>query len=276
MDAIKLELLTLLRRNDFLRAALLVDKLLDPSFDPEPFVHTVMGLSAEVWSRCSSSRYDPVLKIQAINRVLFEEFGLEGSTGRHKNLIDDPMQYYLRHVLESKKGSPLTIAILYLAVAQQSGLECECLAFPSNYFLKIDESTEFYLDPFERGKVLDTETFQRKLRSAFQRHRLLSTNLYEKVSGQQLVARLLQQLKHAYILKGDALHALRAVELLTALFPQSPELTRDRGILYCEMEYFSKAMKDLRYYLKSRPNADDIGEIRKLTSMLRGYRETMN
>ena len=87
---------------------------------------------------------------------------------------------------------------------------------------------------------------------------------------------MVQRLKHIYVLKGKAFEALRAVEFLTALFPQSPELTRDRGILYCEVEYFSKAMADLRYYLKQRPNAEDVREIKQLTSMLKGYQEIMN
>ena len=104
----------------------------------------------------------------------------------------------------------------------------------------------------------------------------MSTSLYEKVGPSQLVGRLVQQLKHVYILKSEALQALRAVELLTVLFPKSPELTRDRGILYCEMEYFSKAMEDLRSYLKDRPEADDVREIKKLTGMLKGYREIVN
>ena len=135
---------------------------------------------------------------------------------------------------------------------------------------------DFYVDPFEKGRFLNEEEFQRKFRTAMNRNRMLSTNLFEKVSAQQLVTRLVQQLKHVYILKSNAIEALRAVEMLTAIYPESPELTRDRGILYCEMEYFSKAMADLRFYLKKRPDADDVAEIKKLTKMLQGYREVMN
>ena len=40
--------------------------------------------------------------------------------------------------------------------------------------------------------------------------------------------------------------------MLTALYPGSPELTRDRGILYCEMEYFSKAIEELEKMLEKR------------------------
>jgi hypothetical protein len=42
------------------------------------------------------------------------------------------------------------------------------------------------------------------------------------------------------------------------------------------MEYFSKAMDDLKSYLEQRPQAEDVHEIKKLTQMLKGYREIVN
>jgi regulator of sirC expression with transglutaminase-like and TPR domain len=160
---------------------------------------------------------------------------------------------------------------------EQLGIHYEVYALPQYYYLKIPDITgDFYLDPFDSGKLVKPEEFQKKFKSVLQKNRMISTNLFEKVTPQQLVGRLIQQIKHIFILKSDALLALRSVELLSALFPESPEITRDRGILYCEMEYFSKAMEDLRFYLKKRPNADDVQEIKKLTTMLKGYREVMN
>ena len=162
-------------------------------------------------------------------------------------------------------------------MAEQVGLDYEILALPSYYLIRIKGiKEEFYIDPFDGGKFLGPEDFQKKFRLAMNRNRILSTNIFERINGSQLIARLIQQLKHIYILKGNAIEALRAVELLTCIFPQSPELTRDRGILYCEMEYFSRAMIDLKDYLKSRPTADDVNEIKKLTTMLKGYREILN
>jgi regulator of sirC expression with transglutaminase-like and TPR domain len=277
MQAIKSELLELLRRNDLLRAALLVGKIQNAGFSVDGHVDRVMELAASVWHHSVRAKHDPILVAQNINHVLFEEFTIEGKTDRSKQVIDDPNRFYLHCVLEKKVASPLALTILYSVMAEQVGLMHEVLALPSYYLIRVkDVAADFYIDPWERGKFLNEEEFQRKFRTAMQRNRMLSANLYEKVTAQQLVTRLVQQLKHVYILKSNALEALRAVEMLTALYPESPELTRDRGILYCEMEYFSKAIEDLRFYLKKRPDADDVGEIKKLTTMLRGYREIMN
>lgn len=277
MNEIKSELLGLLRRDDLLRAALFAGHVQHPTFNDSIYVEQILEMAAKVWHRSMRLKYDPIKKAQSINHVLYQLYEFQGKSEKYKQVIDDPERYYLHRVLETKVGSPLTLTLIYAIMADQVGIEYEVLALPSYYLIKLKGvSDEVYIDPFDYGKFLGREDFQKKFRSAMNRNRILSTNLFERINVQQLVSRLLQQLKHIYILKGNAVEALRAVEMLTCIFPESPELTRDRGILYCEMEYFTKAMKDLKSYLKARPTADDVNEIKKLTSMLKGYREIVN
>lgn len=277
MNEIKSELIRLLHRHDLLRAALFAGQVQTSSFNGSPYVERVLEMAARVWHRASRFKYDPIKKAEAINYVLYKVEGLQGKSEKYKQVIDDPERYYLHRVMDNKIGSPLTLTMIYAIMAEQVGIDYEVLALPSYYLIKLKGvSEEIYIDPFDHGKFLGQEDFQKKFRSAMNRNRILSTNLFERINTQQLVARLIQQLKHIYILKGNAVEALRSVELLTCIFPESPELTRDRGILYCEMEYFTKAMSDLKSYLKARPTADDVNEIKKLTSMLKGYREIVN
>ncbi len=271
------QLLTFLSRNDLMRAGLLLGKIDDPRFSMDECVETLMELAAKIWNRSSGMHGDAVLMIQAINKVLFEDFELQSSSEKTKRVIDDPNRYYLHQVLKRKVGSSLAVAILYSILCEQVGVPHECIALPGNFLIRIlDDVGDFYVDPFDQGKMMNTGEFQKKFRSSMQRHRMMQANLFEKAGPVQLISRLAYQLKHVYILKGRALEALQTVECLTVLHPELPELTRDRGILYCEMEYFSKAMDDLKSYLKQRPHAEDVGDIKKLTSMLRGYREIVN
>ena len=277
MEAIKSELLELFRRQDLMRAALLLGKIENSNFDPNPYGNLCMELSSQAWEYCSGHRNDPIMKAEAIQKVLFKDFGLIGKSDRHKQIIDDPDRYYIHSVLTAKTGNALSITALFSILTDQIGLDHQILLFPSHYLLKVADVTgEFFIEPFDSGRLMTTEEYQKKYKAALQRNRMLSPNLYEQLSPVYLVARLAQQLKHVYILKGKALEAVRAVELLTALFPTSAELTRDRGVLYCEMEYFSKAVADLNHYLIQRPEAEDVREIKKLTHMLKGYSEVMN
>ncbi len=277
MQTIKSELLELLRRHDLLKAALFVGKIQDANFSIDYHYEKIMELAAQVWHRCSSSKDDVVLKAKEITNALFHDFNMVGKSEKEKSTIDDPHRYYLHSVMDRKVGSPLALTILYSILADQVGLKYECLAMPTYYLIKITDVTgDIFIDPYDGGRFINPEEFQKKMRSAIHRSKLLSASLFERVNSQQLVARLVQQLKHIYILKSKAPEALRAVELLTGLFPRSPELARDRGILYCEIEYFSKAVEDLRFYLTQRPNASDVNEIKKLASMLKGCREIIN
>ncbi len=278
MENLKKELLACLRHEDLLQATLLLGKVQDPNFCPAPYMRSIVELAAQVrGDKKGTLPNDPVALIKKINQVLFTELKLEGKTERYKQLIDDEGQYFLHALLDSKKGAPITYAALYAVLINELGFTCEVLAFPSHYYIRVQDTTgEFYVNPFEGGKLTTSYEFQKKFKASMQRNRLLSAKLFEVLTPQGLVARLAQQLKHVYILKNSALQALRAVEILTSIYPDSPELARDRGVLYCEMEYFSKARDDLRFYLSRRPKADDAKEIKRLTFMLRGYCETMN
>lgn len=277
MESIKNELVECLQRDDLMKASLLVGRVRDSSFDENRFIEMLLGLAAKVWHKSSRVKDNPVAKAERINQVLFEDLKLEGKSERYKQIIDDANRYYVDIVLEKKVASPLILTVIYSIMAEQLGIDFQIISLANLYFLKVKNGDgHFYIDPFDSGKFLNEDEFHKKFKTTMQKNRMLSANLYEVMGYPQLVAKIIQQLKHIYILKNNSVEALRSVELLTAIFPDSPELSRDRGILYCEMEYFSKAMDDLKYYLTARPNAEDVGEIKKLTSMLKGYREIVN
>jgi regulator of sirC expression with transglutaminase-like and TPR domain len=59
------------------------------------------------------------------------------------------------------------------------------------------------------------------------------------------------------------------VERILLLFPDAPMELRDRGLLYYQMGYKSKASQDLEIYLAMLPNAEDASVIRQLLEQLR-------
>lgn len=277
MKNLKKELIQLLGRNEMLRAALLVGAIRDSAFNGAPYKASFDALVMSIKGIGTRRRVGPRTLVSRINSAVYERFGMAVGVGRPRLIIDDPDRFFIDRVIDKRGGSPMAMALFYWAVADQVGLSCECLALPSYYLLKFeDRGCELFIDPFEGGRILSPDEFQRKFKLALARGGMVSTNIFERVTPSQLVARLIQQLKQIYVLKGNPLCALRAVELLMGLFPESPEFARDRGILYCEMEYFSKASEDLNYYLLKRSRADDIPEIRRLSKMLKGYREVVN
>jgi regulator of sirC expression with transglutaminase-like and TPR domain len=62
--------------------------------------------------------------------------------------------------------------------------------------------------------------------------------------------------------------ALAAVERILLLFPDAPIELRDRGLLYYQLGYWSKASQDLEIYLAILPNAEDAQVIRRLLEQI--------
>lgn len=277
MTSSKSDLVEYLQRDDLLRSWLHVGAVSHPDFPLSYYVERVMELASEVWQHNLRAKYDPMLRVESINHILFEKHRFRRKGEPYKNIVDDPSRFMLHELLETKKGNPLVIAMLYQIIAQQVGLNSHCIALPNKYWICVEDfASNFYVDPFDFGRVYTEDEFRKKLRTSMTRNRLAATSLFEKTDCRNLIARVMQHLKQVFIMRSRALEALRIVELLTAIYPESPELTRDRGILYCEIEYFSKALEDLSIYLKTCPKADDNREIRRLAHMLRDQQEVIN
>jgi regulator of sirC expression with transglutaminase-like and TPR domain len=97
----------------------------------------------------------------------------------------------------------------------------------------------------------------------------LQPRFTEPVSHRQLLARTLTNLKFIYLNRQDFTKAVAAVERILLLFPDSPLELRDRGLLYSQLGYESRASQDLELYLAMVPNADDADVIRRLLEQLR-------
>ncbi len=86
-----------------------------------------------------------------INRVLFHEAGFRGNSEEYT----DPNNSFINVVLQSKKGIPITLSILYLLIAERLGLKIAPINAPGHFVVGcFEETAPFYIDPFEHGKFL--------------------------------------------------------------------------------------------------------------------------
>lgn len=84
-----------------------------------------------------------------INRVLFHELGFRGNSEDYS----DPENSFLNRVLETKKGLPITLSILYILIGQRIGADLDPVAYPGHFIVgSFEDELPFYIDPFRRGK----------------------------------------------------------------------------------------------------------------------------
>jgi regulator of sirC expression with transglutaminase-like and TPR domain len=83
--------------------------------------------------------------------VLFEE---EGFAGAGKETYYDPSSSFLPLVLETRRGLPITLCLIYKAVANCLGVKAGGINAPFHFLARIrSEKGWLLVDPFEGGRV---------------------------------------------------------------------------------------------------------------------------
>ena len=205
----------------------------------------------------------PVQRLRWLNRFFFQELGFAGNV----NDYYDPHNSYLHQVLATRRGIPITLAIVYMELATQIGLSARGVSFPGHFLVKLRMNTgrehgEVVIDPFT-GQSLSREELD-ELLAPYKRSRGLQGDFdvpmglfLQAATPREIVARMLRNLKeiHRSALNWAAL--LPVMQRLVVLLPQAWEERRDRGLVYAELGRVDEATSDLRAYLEHVSDAPD-------------------
>jgi regulator of sirC expression with transglutaminase-like and TPR domain len=104
----------------------------------------------------------PLERAQRLNSFLFEDQGFVGNLEDY----DDPRNSFLNDVLERRTGIPISLAAVYIHVAQCLDLDVRGVCFPGHFLVKwIDPVRDVIVDPF-CGEVLSEDRCQEHLAPA--------------------------------------------------------------------------------------------------------------
>ena len=120
------------------------------------------------------------------------------------------------------------------------------------------------LDPYYDGRLLDIDDLQEILNENFRGELEFKPEFLDEVSSEQLLIRMVRNLKNSYIQSFVYDKALRCVNMALAIKPEAPEDIRDKGILEQRLLNSEKALEYLNKYLEINPNADDVDFILEL------------
>jgi regulator of sirC expression with transglutaminase-like and TPR domain len=150
--------LTRLDETDSLvRAAIAVSMHRLEDVDVEGLFDTLRGYADVVRSRVRTRHVEAVLA--HLHQVLFEDAGFRGDQHNYY----DPRNSYLPEVLRRREGIPITLTLIYKAVAERIGLRVEGVNAPGHFLARVyDASGPILVDPFFRGQMLTpNEALQR-------------------------------------------------------------------------------------------------------------------
>lgn len=252
---------------DLLRIALEIARDAYPKLDPEPYLARVETLVARVRDRCASID-KPRHVLGQINWVLFVEEGYRGNSDHY----DDPRNSYLNDVIDRKTGIPISLSLLYWRIAERLGLPVSGLNLPAHFMLRVGSGdATVFVDAFHDGALLDREGCRKQVSRAVGQEVELSDDRFAPCPADQIVARMLRNLKTIYLQTYDYPSAIPVQRRLAALNSGDPSEMRDLGMLYLRVDRPADAVPPLQAYLDTCPPEPDpeTEEIRALVRVAR-------
>jgi regulator of sirC expression with transglutaminase-like and TPR domain len=217
---------------------------------------------------------DAEQNVAAINRLLFQELGLQGNIENYY----DPKNSYIDQVLERRLGLPILLSLIYLEVGWRLGLPINGLALPGHFLVRYQQDDQqLVVDPFHAGRRWTDAECRMQIKSV---HGTLSREMishyYAPPSNALILARILRNLKHAYLTVHRYDLALAAIERMLLLDQSDASDIRDRGLVRLRLGQAHGALEDFDRYARLAPEAYDLSEIQLFASALGAEISTSN
>jgi regulator of sirC expression with transglutaminase-like and TPR domain len=260
----KLEALLAADQFDLARAALVVAEEEYPQLSPEPYLQRLDLYAEMVKDRLANENAAPVL-LGEISKVLFEDEAFRGNADAYY----DPRNSFLNDVLDRKLGIPITLSIIYLEVGWRLGLQLEGVNFPGHFLVRYEgEAVKLLVDPFQSGQIRFEDEAQDLLDRVYGGTVKLQQTYLRPASKQDILVRLLSNLKTIYLNARDDERALSAVQRILLIRPDAAEEVRDHGMILARRGEIRASLGELHRYLQLMPMAADAQRIRLLIDEL--------
>ena len=190
--------------------------------------------------------------------ALFTSLGFRGNTADYY----DPKNSLLPDVLAKKVGIPITLAIVWCAIARRGGLVAHGIAFPGHFLVRVDgEAAPIVVDPFVDGRIVDDEAAAALLKRALGEGAELHPTLFAPATSRATLVRLLTNLESTFAKRGEHARAFIAVDRILTLVPNSARMLRERAALALRIGAGEVARADLTRVMELEPQAPDIPQI---------------
>jgi regulator of sirC expression with transglutaminase-like and TPR domain len=187
--------------------------------------------------------------------------------GNHTD-YSDPRNSFLNEVLERGWGIPISLSVLFVAVAELWEMPAFPISLPGHFIVGIHDAHDnlLFLDPFHQGKWLSYEDCQKLVAITTGHRGKLRPEWLQPAPPRDILLRMLNNLRIIYLQRNDWEHALRVIECMRYLMPDHPEHLRDMGLIHYHNGSMPQAAHYLNRYLEAKPDASDANAIRRNVS----------
>jgi len=216
---------------DLLEGVYLVAKSRYPDLDKQKIVNEIDRIRLDIWLELRSE-LSAFEKIRIVNHVLYNIHGFKGNTDNYH----DPQNSFINIALESKRGNPIMLAVVYMLIAQRLHMPIFGVNLPQHFVLAYKEDPPFmppsdsfnakpvldysfgrilfYVNAFNQGSVFSKTNLEQFLRQINIEPRL---EFFDACSNIDIIKRILRNLVVAYQ-KLNSKHKLSEIhEMLSIL-----------------------------------------------------------
>jgi len=210
-------------------------------------------------------RRQPQAVVAHLHEVLFEEAGFTGNTRDYYDVSNN----LLPAVLESKCGLPVTLSLIYKAVAGRVGLRTWGVNVPGHFLLAVDMGpTPMLVDPFSQGRVISRQEAYERLREMLGEQVEWPGELLRPASHRVFLTRMLQNLLNTYSSRGQYKQVAAMLEMEMLLWPGESHLQRDLALVLARSGLKGPAREFLSRYLAGNPEDPQRGDLTHLLEAL--------
>jgi len=188
--------------HDLIKGAILLARYQYPELTEEHIQKMLDRFRKDAWLEMNDG-LTALEQVKVLNKIFFEIHGFSGNTTNYHA----PQNSFINIVLETHKGNPLMLSILYLEIARSAGIPIYGVNLPEHFILCYkDELNEpsaindhsnilFYINPFSKGDI-----FNRKEIDAFLQQLKIEKDksFYEPCTNRDMIQRLIRNLMNSY------------------------------------------------------------------------------
>lgn len=171
------------------RAAFEFSRFAYPELDPVPYLDRLAAMAGRVTGGTHLG----------LRRVVGIEEGLGGNVDDYQH----PDNSYLHRVLDTRRGIPVSLSVIWMEVGRRAGLEVVGVGIPGHFLVY---AAGQLCDPFHYGEAIGFDEAAALVAQALGGAPRLDRSWLEPVSDVQTVDRMLRNLDAIYRERGEEAH----------------------------------------------------------------------
>lgn len=193
--------------HDLMQGTLLVTKFQYPDLNEEAIIKKIGQFSQDVWLELNQN-LTGLEKVKVINHILFDIHKLSGNITN----IDSADNFYINNLLDSKKGSPLILGIIYISISQSLKIPIYGVDLPRHFVLAYTDEillaprdipegeVLFYINPFNKGAVFTKNEIELFIKQLKLEHK---DSYFIPCENKTIIRRMMNELIHIYDQSGN-------------------------------------------------------------------------